>query len=138
MLVNENPSIGMSSGFNRWIYIKNVNKPISTTVAVSTYLAVSSKPLFTSDRSLLIAFSDLSVISCSTRMSKCRTILIRISSTLSLDTLAIPKFCTLNDPNITGDSMTCWYSVLKFANNIHYERKIFVISFINIIKQKKW
>ena len=59
-----------------------------------------------------MAFSDLSVISCSTSISKCRIIFTRKLTTLSLDIFAVPKFWTLNAPKMIGDSITCWFSVL--------------------------
>ena len=76
------------------------------------YLHEESKPSLTSSNSLLIAFSDLSTISCNTMMSKCLIMLTIIFTTFSFFIFAIPKFWMLKAPNIIGASITCWFSVL--------------------------
>ena len=71
----------------------------------TTYLHEGCNPLFTSFKSFLIAFSDLSTISWSTIISKCLIMLTMIWTTLSFDILATPKFWILNAPKTIGGSM---------------------------------
>ena len=80
------------------------------------YLAELCKPLLTSSKSLLIAFSDLSTISCKTIISKCRIIFTIALTALSFDIFATPKLWMLKAPKMIGGSMTCWFSVLKYEN----------------------
>ena len=72
--------------------------------------------MLTSSKSLLIAFSDLSTISCKTIISKCRIILTIVLTALSFDIFATPKFWMLKAPKMIGGSITCWFSVLKCEN----------------------